>query len=83
LKHMTSSDLFQLYDSDLVLRLHNTKNLSNTRKMLARFQEYLNGYPPSSELAKDFLAQYADRKPRTLYRYVQMIRILLIVTIAL
>ena len=30
LRHMTSDDLFQLYDSDLVLRLHNAKNLSDT-----------------------------------------------------
>ena len=72
---MNNEELFQLYDSDLMLKLHNTKNLSDTRKMLVRFQEYLNGYPPSPELAKGFLAQYADRKPRTLYRYAQMIRV--------
>jgi len=35
---------------------------------------YLGAYPPSPELAKSFLAQYADRKPRTLYRYTQMLR---------
>ncbi len=75
LRHKTNEELFQLYDSDLVLRLHNAKNLSDTNKILARFQKYLNGYPPSPELAKGFLAQYADRKPRTLYRYAQMIRV--------
>lgn len=31
--------------------------------------------PPSPELAKGFLAQYTNRKPRTLYRYAQMIRV--------
>ena len=56
-----------------MLRLHNAKNLGDTRKMLARFREYLNGVSLSPELAKGFLAQYADRKPRTLYRYAQMI----------
>ncbi len=66
---MTNEELFKLYDNDLVLRLHNVKNLSDTRKMLTKFKEYLNSYPPSPELAKGFLAQYADRKPRTLYRY--------------
>ncbi len=75
MRHMTNEDLFTLYDNDLVLRLHNVKNLSDTRKMLTKFKEYLNSYPPSPELAKGFLAQYADRKPRTLYRYAQMIRV--------
>ncbi len=72
---MTNEELFKLYDNELVLRLHNVKNLSDTRKMLIRFKEHLSGYPPSPELAKGFLAQYADRKPRTLYRYAQMLRV--------
>jgi integrase len=72
---MTNDQLFELYDSDLVLRLRNVKNLSDTRKILARFKQYLNGYPPSPELAKGFLSQFANRKPRTLYRYAQMIRV--------
>ncbi|MFC2044824.1 tyrosine-type recombinase/integrase [Chloroflexota bacterium] len=75
LRHMTNEELFKLYDNDLVLRLHNVKNLSDTRKILARYNQYLNNFPPSPELAKGFLAQYADRKPRTLYRYAQMIRV--------
>ena len=72
---MTNEELFKLYENDLVLRLHNAKNLSDTRKVLDRFKEYLNGYPPSPELAKGFFVQYTDRKPRTLYRYAQMIRV--------
>ncbi len=39
LKQMNNEDLFQLYDSDLVLRLHNAKNLADTRKILTRFKE--------------------------------------------
>ncbi|MFH1031740.1 MAG: tyrosine-type recombinase/integrase, partial [Chloroflexota bacterium] len=73
LRHMTNDALFQTYDSDLVLRLHNAKDLTDHRKMLARFKEHLNGFPPSPELAKGFLAQYANRKPRTLARYSKMI----------
>jgi hypothetical protein len=42
--------------------------------MLARFTQYLNGFPPSPELGKAFLAQFAEKKPRTLYRYAQMIK---------
>lgn len=75
LRRMGNRELFTLYDSDLVLRLHNTKNLSDTRKILDRFVEYLGNFPPSPELAKGFLAQYANRKPRTLYRYAQMLRV--------
>ncbi|MFC2059930.1 tyrosine-type recombinase/integrase [Chloroflexota bacterium] len=71
---MTNDQLFQQYDSELVLRLHNPKNLGDTRKMLSRFGEYLGGMPPSPELAKSLLAQFADKKPRTLYRYAQMIK---------
>ena len=75
LRQMNNEDRFQLYASDLVLRLHNTKKLADTRKILTRFKEYLGAYPPSPELAKSFLAQYTDRKPRTLYRYAQMLRV--------
>lgn len=74
LRHMTNEDLFNLYDSDLVLRLHNAKNLIDTQKTLTRFREHLGGYPPSPELAKGFLAPYTKKSPRTLYRYSQMIK---------
>jgi len=74
LRQMNNEDLFQLYDSDLVLRLHNAKNLGDTRKILTRFRQYLGNYPPSPELAKSYLAPYTNRKPRTLYRYAQMLR---------
>ena len=75
MRHMTNEELFRLYDNDLVLRLHNVKNLSDTRKILTKFSRYLNNFPPSPELAKGFLAQYVERKPRTLYRYAQMLRV--------
>ncbi|MFC2062652.1 hypothetical protein ACFLS8_01705 [Chloroflexota bacterium] len=75
LRRMTNEELFQLYDSDLVLRLHSPKNLSDTRKFLTRFNQYLGNYPPSPDLTKSFLAQYANHKPRTLYRYAQMLRV--------
>jgi len=74
LRDKTNDELFQLYDSDLVLRLRNAKNLGDTRKLLTRFGVYLGNDPPSAERAKAFLAQYADKKPRTLYRYAQMIK---------
>ena len=74
LRDKTSAELFQLYDSDLVLRLHNIKNLRDTRTLLSHFEDFLGERPISPEVAKGFLAKYADRKPRTLYRYAQMIK---------
>jgi hypothetical protein len=73
LRSLANAELFKLYDSELVLHLHNTKNLTDTRKILARLQLHLAEYPPSPELAKGFLSEYADREPRTLYRYSQMV----------
>jgi integrase/recombinase XerD len=75
LRNMQNKELLELYDADLVLRLHNAKDLADHRKMLARFLlEYLNGFPPTPELAKGFLSQYANHKPRTLARYAKMIK---------
>ena len=74
LRRLTNEELFRLYDNEIVLRLRAPKNLSDTRIILGRFKEYLGGYPPSPELAKAFLVQYADHKPRTLYRYAQMLK---------
>ena len=71
LRHMQNEELLKLYDADLVMRLHNDKDLADTRKMLARFLlEYLDDFPPTPELAKGFLAQYANHKPRTLDRHL-------------
>jgi len=74
MRQMSNRDLFKRYDTELVLRLHNKKNLSDTRKMLSKFEAFLAERSPSADLAKEFLAQYSDRKPRTLYRYAQMVK---------
>lgn len=71
---MTNEELFKLYDNDLVLRLHNVKNLSDTGKILDKYKEHLSGYPPSPELAKppilnlDYLA-YVEGMLYWLYRH--------------
>jgi integrase/recombinase XerD len=69
LRHKTNDQLFTLYDTELLLRVHNARNLDNERRLLAKFHQCLNGYPPSPVMAKGFLAQYASSKPRTLARY--------------
>lgn len=74
LKDKPNSELFRLYDNELLLRLHNPKNLRDTRHILARFNAFIGEAQPSPEGAKAFLAQYADRQSRTRYRYAQMIK---------
>ena len=74
MRHKSNNELFSLYDAELVLRVRNASNLENERRLLGKFHEYLNSYPPSPELAKGFLAQYAQRKPRTLARYAPTIK---------
>jgi len=75
LRQLNNNELFKLYDSDLALRLHNPKNLEDTRKILSEFKQFLNEQKPSTDLAKSYLSRYTDRKPRTLYRYAQMLRV--------
>ena len=74
LREKTNPELFRLYEDDLVLRLHNAKNLKDTITLLSHFKEYLGQFPPTAELAKGFLARYADYNSYTLYRYSQMIK---------
>ena len=66
LRHMTNEELFKLYNSELLLRLHNAKDLSDHRRILNKFKKYVGAFPITVELAKGFLSQYTDRKPRTL-----------------
>jgi hypothetical protein len=66
--------LFASYDNELVLRLHNAKNLRDTRTILVHFEKHLGDNPPTAELAKSFLVRFADKQPRTLYRYFQMVK---------
>ena len=74
LRHMQNNELFLIYDKELKLRLQNIRNLQNERRLLARFREHLNGFPPSALLAKGFLAQFTNKKPRTLIRYASTIK---------
>jgi hypothetical protein len=60
--NLSNNELAHLYDSEFVLKLHNAKNLRDTRNILARYMSHLGSYPPSPELAKSFLAQYTGKK---------------------
>ena len=74
IRNLTNDQLFKEYDNEIVLRLRNPRNLSDTRCMLERYRAFLDGSPPTSQQAKNFLARYANLKPRSLYRYLMMIK---------
>ncbi|MFC2032837.1 hypothetical protein ACFLUS_05760 [Chloroflexota bacterium] len=58
LRDKPNSELFRLYDDDLVLRIHNEKNLRDTHNILAAFSEHLGETVPNAEAAKSFLVRY-------------------------
>jgi integrase/recombinase XerD len=74
LKNKTNDELFALYEAELILKVHNTRNLENDRRLLAKFHSYLKGSQPSPELAKGFLSQFSGKKPGTLARYAATIK---------
>jgi len=74
LRNKTNDELFLLYDADLILRNKNARELKDCRRLLGLFHRELDNFPPSIDLAKRFLAQYADRKPTTLAKYASRIK---------
>ena len=74
LRHKGNPELFQLYDAQLILKHRSREALEEARRVLGHFKAYLGDYPPSPELAAAFLAQFADRKPATLYRYHAIVK---------
>ena len=74
LRDKTNDELLTLYDPEIILRLHNPRNLKDTRRLLSLFRNFLEDRKPTAALAKSFLAGYANRKLRTLYRHTQMTR---------
>ena len=73
LRYMTNDDLFACYDSELLLRNQSKKGLYEARRVLRHFQDFLGQYPPTPELGRQFLAQFAERKVTTKYRYAQIV----------
>jgi integrase/recombinase XerD len=74
LRRKTNDELFQLYEAQLVLRHRSQEALEEAKRVLSHFREYLGEFPPSPEIAAGFLAQFADHKTTTLYRYHSIIK---------
>jgi hypothetical protein len=58
---MTNEQLFASYDSELVLKNQSSKGLYEARRVLNHFRDFLGEFPPSPELGKRFLAQFAEK----------------------
>jgi integrase len=77
LRQMTNDQLFGSYDAELVCRHRSAKGLYEDRRVLRHFRDFLGQYPPSPELAKQFLSQFTNRKTATLARYVNTLKVFL------
>jgi len=71
---MSNDELLRRYDTELVLKIRNKRNLRYDRKLLERFKDYIGNSPPSPSLVKSFIAQYADRAPATQARYASTLK---------
>jgi len=74
LKKKSNEELFSLYKAELTLKIRNEKNLDTYHQVLNKFQQFLDGEPPSSMLAKNFLTRWSKRKPRTLHKNLSIIK---------
>jgi hypothetical protein len=74
LRNKTNTELFSLYKDQLTLRHRSYAALEEAQRVIGHFKKFLGEFPPSPELAASFLAQFAIRKPTTLYRYHSIVQ---------
>jgi integrase/recombinase XerD len=74
LRRKTNGELFQLYEAQLILRHRSKEALEEAKRVLSHFREYLGELSPCPEIAAGFLAQFADHKTTTLYRYHSILK---------
>jgi integrase/recombinase XerD len=69
-----NDELFSDYEAVLKLRHRSREALEEAMRVIGHFRTFLGGFPPSPQMAVKFLAQFAERKPATLYRYNSIIK---------
>ena len=69
-----NDELFSDYEAVLKLRHRSREALEEAMRVMGHFRTFLGGFPPTPQMAVKFLAQFADRKPATLYRYNSIIK---------
>ena len=68
----TNDQLFNDY-YDLITNTHTPKSLYEARRLLDKFRAYLGQFPPSTELAVQFLSQFKDLKLNSKARYTHVL----------
>ncbi|MFC2035535.1 tyrosine-type recombinase/integrase [Chloroflexota bacterium] len=74
LKRKTNAELFSLYEDILSLRHSSQDALEEAKRVLGHFLNFLDGSPPSPELAYSYLARFTKHQPTTLYRYASIVK---------
>ena len=59
LHRKTNTELFQLYEAQLILRHRSKEALEEAKRVLSHFREYLGEFPPSPEIAVSFTSLIA------------------------
>ena len=60
---------------DLITVTHTPSYVSEAKRLVGKFFDTLGEFPPSTELAIRFLAQYRERAPNTIIRYIFMLSV--------
>jgi integrase len=73
LKTLGNADLFERWRRELGFRYRTERPRKEAIRFAGLFEKFLGGYPPSADLAKQFLSQYLDRKQNTRAGYYAQI----------
>ncbi|MFC2002102.1 tyrosine-type recombinase/integrase [Chloroflexota bacterium] len=71
-KTKTNDQLFNDY-YDLITNTHTPKSFYEAKRLLDKFKASLGQFPPTAELAVQFLTQFKDRKLNTKARYTHVL----------
>ena len=73
LKRKTNSELFALYYDHLKVKL-TPDQFDQYKLLLDKYHQFLGEFPPSVELATQFLGRYVNHAQSTIVRYTGMVR---------
>ncbi|MDM8000091.1 MAG: site-specific integrase [Dehalococcoidia bacterium] len=65
LKTLSNAELFERWRRELGFRYRTERPRKEAIRFASLFERFLGGYPPSANLAKQFLSGYLDRKQNT------------------
>jgi len=77
LRALSNEDLFERWRRDLGFRYRTERPRKEALRFVGLYEKFLGGYPPSADLAKQFLSQYLDRKQNTRAGYYSQIAMLM------